>query len=173
MKYEECKARASQELTSHMLEKKFRDVNMQLGADKREVSVNTDDILQEKVMIDVGVQEKVHSMDKGTMTEDVTTVKLEDVLEVDGNGIINPGKGEVLIELSISHKLKTWDDILQVIKGKLKMTVCGKPWLANSGRLYKTIGFRTQDSDFERWRAETFNWQDSGVRKVSSSRLYR
>ena len=115
----------------------------------------------------------MHTLEKGINTEEIPPEKLENALRIDGNGVISPGKGEVLVELSISHDLKTWEDILQVIETKLKMIVSGKPWLANSGRLYKTIGFRTPETDYEQWRAQTFNWQDSGVRKVSSSRLYR
>ena len=155
------------------IEKNDNDVATQIGAEVLEIGVNTEDVVKEKVMVDAEIQEKVHTLDKETTTEEFTLGKLEDVLKIDRNGNISPGKGEVLVELSISHELKTWEDILEVIKAGLKMNVCGKPWLANSGRLFKTVGFRTQETDFERWRAVTFNWQDSGVRKVSSSRLYR
>ena len=109
----------------------------------------------------------------GINTEGDEVAKLEDVLQVNENGSILPNKGEVLIEMSTSHDFKTWDEIEAFIKNNLSMTICGRPWIANSGRLYKTIGYRTSEDDFERWKVNTFNWQDSGVRKVSSSRIYR
>ena len=46
---------------------------------------------------------------------------------MDNNGNISPAEGEVLIEMSVSHDLKTWEDITHVIREKLKMTIFGRP----------------------------------------------
>ena len=123
--------------------------------------------------VDKDVQVAVEKVDIALNTEVVKVQKLEDALNIDKNGNINPDDGEVLIEMSVSHDIKTWENIINVVEDKLNMIVLGNPWIANNGRLYKTIGFRTLEIDYEKWRMKTLNWQDSGVRKVTTSRLYR
>ena len=75
--------------------------------------------------------------------------------------LINPCKGEVLAKVIMSHEVE------HHIINKLKLTLRGRLRIANNGRMYKTIGFRTSAEDYEKWRVYTFSWQDSGVRKVS------
>ena len=48
-----------------------------------------------------------------------------------------------------------------------------KPWIASTGNLFKTICLRTGKENFENWKLNTFNWQESGVRTVTFSRLCR
>ena len=98
---------------------------------------------------------------------------LEDNIGVDENGVIKPNGGEILIEMNVSHDAKTLKDIQNIISSNLQMKSIGRPWLANTGRLFKTVGFRTMNDEYEKWRTATFNWQNSGVRKVATSRLYR
>ena len=100
--------------------------------------------------------------------------KHDSLLEVDENGVIHPrDHNEKIVEMKINHDFKSWEEVQVFIKENLKMDIIGRPWLSNSGRLYKTVGFRTLSDDYERWKLEKFNWQDSGIRAVSSSRLYR
>ena len=75
--------------------------------------------------------------------------------------------------MKLSHGIKNWDEIESIISDNLKLTLFGRPWMANNGRQFMTIGFRTKVQDFEDWKIRTFNWQDSGIRAVSLSRLYR
>ena len=75
--------------------------------------------------------------------------------------------------MMFSHKAKGWDDIENYVKESLKMTLLGRPWLSNTGKHYMTIGFRTLAQDYESWRLRTLNWQDSGIRAVKSSRIYK
>ena len=117
--------------------------------------------------------EELQTIGVSTNTDEIVVEKLEDVLNIDSNGTIHPSHGDALIEVVMSHDFKTWDDIENHLNNKLKMKVRGRPWIANNGRMYKTIGFRTSNEEYEKWRIETFNWQDAGVRKVSSSKLYR
>jgi len=137
----------------------------------RVIGLNTVDHTVDK--FDKSVQVEVEKIEVGINTDGFNVEKLEDALNMDNNGNISPAEGEVLVEMTVSHDLKTWEDITHVIKEKLRMTILGGPWIANNGRLYKTIGFRTSEFDYERWRMNTFNWQESGVRKVTTSRLYR
>ena len=82
-------------------------------------------------------------------------------------------ESETIIEMKMSHNFKTWDAIEAHISGTLGLSLRGKPWIANNGRQYITIGFRTSRNDFEQWKINTFNWQDSGIQAVSTSRLNR
>ena len=94
-------------------------------------------------------------------------------MDIDANGEMRPKYNEAMVEMGISHDVKSWDDLVSIVKNKFAMNVIGQPWIANSGRHFKTVGFRTARTDFEAWRRATFNWQDSGIREVKSSRLYR
>ena len=145
---------------------------IQVKVNQLEIGSNTEDLAVEK--LDKSIQVAVDNIEVGVNTEVVTVDKYEDALNMDKNGNINPTcDDEVLIEMSVSHDVKTWEDISHIVKEKLKMIIRGRPWIANNGRLYKTIGFRTAEADYERWKLNTFNWQDSGVRRVTTSRLYR
>ena len=75
--------------------------------------------------------------------------------------------------MKTSHTFNNWEQIELHIRETLKLTLIGKPWIANNGRQFMTIGFRTFRRDFEQWKMETFNWQESGLQSVTSSRLYR
>ena len=98
---------------------------------------------------------------------------LEDELVLDSNGEMRPNFNETMVEISVSHDVKTWEDILNIIDKKLGMRALGRPWIANTGRHFKTIGFRTPKLEYENWRKSTYNWQELGVRAITSSRLYR
>jgi len=65
-----------------------------------------------------------------------------------------------------------WGQIEDFIIEEMKFTLIGKPWISNNGNHYMTIGFRTKRRDYEKWKTETFNWQDSNIRAVTYSRLY-
>ena len=118
--------------------------------------------------------EVVTLKDNAVNTEEQEIVKLDSVLNVDDNGTIQARDGsEKLVERRISHNFKTWEEIKHYVEENLGMNLIGRPWLANNGNHYKTVGFRTKAESYEDWKIRTFNWQESGVRAVSSSRLYR
>ena len=118
--------------------------------------------------------EFVTSKDIAISTEAEVFEKLDSGLNVDKNGVIQPqDASESLIEMRIGHNFKTWEEIKHYVEESLGMSLIGRPWLANSGNLYKTVGFRTKTENYEEWKIRTFNWQESGVRVVVSSRLYR
>ena len=107
-------------------------------------------------------------------TDEEEILKLDGVLGVKENGAIEARNGnEKVIEMRISHDVKSWEEIELYVQNNLGMTLIGKPWIANSGNLFKTVGFRTTLKDYEGWKIRTFNWQESSIRAVSSSRLYK
>ena len=132
-----------------------------LQQEKRE-NMEIVDQLESKTKCDFEMQtENINTIEVGINTEEVELEKLEDVSNVDANGTVNPYKGEVLAEVIMSNEVE------HHIINKLKLTLRWRLWIANNGRMYKTIGFRTSAEDYEKWRLYTFSWQDSGVRKVS------
>ena len=107
-------------------------------------------------------------------TAEKEIMKLDSVLDVNENGAIEPrNSNEKVMEIRISHDFKTWEEIQLYIKEKVGMTFIGRPWLANNGNHFMTVGFRTSVEDYEAWKIRTFNWQEASMRAVSSSRLYR
>ena len=126
--------------------------------------------------VDIGTQtdyENLNQIDKETNTEEVHVNTLEEAIGIDENGTIKPRTNEVLVEMAHGHTVNNWEDIEHLILDKLKMKLIGKPWISNTGKHYMTIGFRTARQDYENWKIRTFNWQESGIRAVSSSRMYR
>ena len=92
---------------------------------------------------------------------------------MDQNGQIHPGKNEVLLEMKINHNVGNLTEIENYIKENLEFRLLGNTWIANNGQHFMTIGFRTYILDHEYWKAGTLNWQDSNIKAVSISRLYR
>ena len=99
--------------------------------------------------------------------------KLEDKLEIDSNGKINVKENEAIIEMKTSHTFNNWEQIDLHIQIKIELTLIWKPWIAKNGRQFMTFGFRTFRRNYEHWKIETFNWQESGLQSVASSSLYR
>ena len=93
--------------------------------------------------------DNVRTFDIGVNTELGYFDELENTLRLNSDGEIHAEIGEVLVEKQISHKFKNWDEIQNYVSSSLKMRLCGRPWLANNGRLYKTVGFRTLKEDYE------------------------
>ena len=122
---------------------------------------------------DKETQVETKTIDAGTNTECIEVNTLENTLKISENGYIHPLQDEALVEMRINHDFKSWDDIGLFIDKNLKMKLHRRPWLSNNGRHFKTIGFRTYKADYESWKIRTFNWQDSGIREVTSSKLYR
>ena len=101
-----------------------------------------------------------------------------DHLEINEKGEIHPRKNENILEMRISHNVNNsapghWAEVESYISEQLKFTLIGKPWIANNGNRYMTIGFRTFRKEYENWKLNTFNWQGSNIRAVTFSRLYR
>jgi hypothetical protein len=125
---------------------------------KKDMEAQTDPVLLESI----GVNTDEHEIDS-----------LENILDVDKNGQIHPKNNEILVEMKLNHGIKNWQEIESTISENLQLPLIGKPWISNNGRHFMTVGFRTKIQDFENWKIRTFNWQESGIGAVSSSRLYR
>ena len=82
-------------------------------------------------------------------------------------------KNDVIVEMKLNRGIKNWQDFEAHISDNHQISLIGKPWISNNGRLFMTVGFRTKMQDFDNWKIRTFNWQDSGIGAVSFSRLYR
>ena len=80
---------------------------------------------------------------------------------------------ETILEMRINHEDLDAEKIETFIEKRLRFSLIGKPWIANSGRHFVTVGFRTWTSDYEKWKVNSVNWQDSGIRAVNFSRLYQ
>ena len=136
-----------------------------------ETQTNPEEVIDKK---DIEVQTNCVPVESiGVNTDEKVIDSLENTLEVDKNGQIHPKKNEVIVEMKLNHNIKNWQEIEANISENLKLTLIGKPWISNNGRLFMTVGFRTKMQDFENWKIRTFNWQDSGIGAVSFSRLYR
>ena len=110
---------------------------------------------------------------RGVNTDEKEIESLENTLDVDKNGQIHPKNNEVIVEMKLNHNIKNWQEIEAHISENIQLTLIGKPWISNNGRLFMTVGFRTEMQNFENWKIRTFNRQDSGIGAVSFSRLYR
>lgn len=127
-----------------------------------------------KLLISVSSQTFVVSvLDACVNTDKELFETVNDMVGVNSNGEIHPKDGEVLIEMAVSHDFKSWDEIKIHVRSNEKMKILGVPWLANSGRQFKTVVFRTWLQDFETWKGDTFDWQASGIRGVTTSRVVK
>ena len=91
----------------------------------------------------------------------------------DQNREIRPKENETIVEMRIGHDDLDEKKVENYISKSLKFSLIGKPWIANNGRHFVTVGFRTNTSDYEKWRANTANYQDSGLRAVTFSQVYQ
>ena len=123
---------------------------------------------------DIGTETNPVSLESvGVNTTEVEIETFENSVEVDVNGQIHPRRNEIIVEMKVKLGIKHWQEIEAHIVDDLQLTLLGKPWLSNSGNHFMTVGFRTKCQDFENWKIRTLNWQDSGIRAVSFSRLYK
>ena len=91
----------------------------------------------------------------------------------DQNKEIRPKENETIVEMRIGHDDLDEKKVERYLEKSLKFSLIGKPWIANNGKHFATVGFRTNTSDYEKWRANTVNYQESGLRAVSFSQLYQ
>ena len=114
----------------------------------------------------------VKDVEVNTVAEEI--LKLDGVLGVKENGAIEARNGnEKVIEMRISHDVKSWEEIELYVQNNLGMTMTEKPWIPNSGNFFKTMGLRTTSKDYKGWKLRAFNWQESSIRAISSSRVYK
>ena len=76
------------------------------------------------------------------------------------NREIRPKENETILEMRIGHDDLDEKKVERYITKTLKFSLIGKPWIANNGRHFVTVGFRTNTSDYDTWRANTANYQD-------------
>ena len=155
------------------IDKKVEPPKLETNSERNDL--NADDELKHTNSENGTQTDRVETVTVGTDTENLEENydKLEDILEADKNGIIKCKENESIIEMKMSHTFNNWDAIETHITGKLGLTLTGKPWIANNGRQFITIVFKTLSKEFEKWKIETFNWQESGLHAVTTSRIYR
>ena len=76
---------------------------------------------------------------------------------------IRPKKNETIVEMRIGHADLDEKKVESYITKTLKFSLIGKPWIANNGRHFVTVGFKTKTIDYEK--------RNSGVRAVTFSQL--
>ena len=113
----------------------------------------------------------------GTNTDDVDLQNEHDNDKLDNsknqNREIRPNKNETILEMRIDHDDLDEKKVESYITKSLKFSLIGKPWIANNGRHFVTVGFKTKTIDYEKWKENDVNWRDSGVRAVTFSQLYQ
>ena len=150
---------------------KIDDLEAKVSTKNSETQTIHEEVVEKE---DIAVQTNCIPVESiGVNTDEKVIESLENILEIDKNGQIHPKKNEVIVEMKLNHSIKNWQEIETNISDNLQLSLIGKPWIANNGRLFMTVGFRTKIEDFEKWKIRTFNWQDSGIGAVSFSRLYR
>ena len=97
--------------------------------------------------------------------------KSDDTQDFDKNRQIRPKDNETILEMRVNHEDLDEKKIETFISKKFSLI--GKPWIANNSRHFVTVGFKTWTSDYEKWKVNSVNWQDSGIRAVYFSRLYQ
>ena len=86
---------------------------------------------------------------------------------------IRPKEKETILEMRINHEDLDKQKVATFISKHLKFSLIGESWIANNGRHFATVGFKTWTSDYEKWKENSVNWRDSGIRAVYFSRLYQ
>ena len=132
------------------------------------------------------LEKKIETKDSESQTDILTTTGTDtdmkneqdsnnDKLEIrkDQSREIGPKKNETNIEMRIGHDDLDETKVETYITKSLKFSLIGKPWIANSGRHFVTVGFKTNTCDYEKWRANTVNYEDLGLRAVMFSQLYQ
>ena len=132
------------------------------------------------------LEKKIETKDSESQTDILTTTGTDtdmkneqdsnnDKLEIrkDQSREIRPKKNETILEMRIGHDDLDETKVETYITKSLKFSLIGKPWIANNGRHFVTVGFKTNTSDYEKRKANTVNYQDSGLRAVMFSQLYQ
>lgn len=158
------------------LEKK--ENNLEASEEKVKTESEKKDLNDEKFHVPkievetVATQTDTATLEKETQTEYNQNEPAPDNIEINEKGEIVPKPNETIIELKFSHDLKNWDEVKMHITENLRLKILGKPWLANNGRHFKTIAFKTLRRDFEIWKQENLNWENI-ARPVTLSRIYK
>ena len=132
------------------------------------------------------LEKKIETKDSESQTDILTTTGTDtdmkneqdsnnDKLDIlkDQSREIRPKKNETILEMRIGHDDLDETKVETYITKSLKFSLIGKPWIANNGRHFVTVGFKTNTSDYEKWKANTVNYQDSGLRAVMFSQLHQ
>ena len=96
----------------------------------------------------------------------------EDKEDVNESKEIRPKEKETILEMRINHEDLDKQKVATFITKSLKFSLIGDPWIANNGRHFATVGFKTWTSEYEKWKINSVNWRESGIRAVTFSRLY-
>ena len=97
----------------------------------------------------------------------------DDKEDFNENKEIRPKEKETILEMRINHEDLDKQKVKTFISKSLMVSLIGEPWIANNGRHFATVGFKTWTSDYEKWKEDSVNWRESGIREVYFSRLYQ
>ena len=122
---------------------------------------------------DAETQIDVHMTSIGTNTDKENCNDIiDDKLDNSEKREIRPKENETILEMGLNHEDLDESKVEKYIQRHTSLI--GKPWIANNGRHFVTVGFRTKTSDFEKWKTNTGNWHDSGrIRAVAFSRVHQ
>ena len=105
------------------------------------------------------LEKKIETKDSESQTDILTTTGTDtdmkneqdsnnDKLEIrkDQSREIRPKKNETILEMKIGHDDLDETKVETYITKSLKFSLIGKPWIANNGRHFVTVGFKTNTS---------------------------
>ena len=140
----------------------------------KETESQTDSLVTSTGMNTDKKHEDDYSDNKQDVSKNTDTKKeddnSDDTQDFDKNRQIRPKDNETILEMRVNHEDLDEKKIETFISKKFSLI--GKPWIANDGRHFVTVGFKTWTSDYEKWKVNSVNWQDSGIRAVYFSQLY-
>ena len=96
----------------------------------------------------------------------------DDKEDFNENQEIRPKEKETILEMRINHEDLDKQKVKTFISKSLKVSLIGEPWIANNGRHFATVRFKTWTSEYEKWKINSVNWREPGIRAVTFSRLY-
>ena len=141
------------------------------------METNAKDLEKQTETKDSESQTDISTTTTGTNTDDVDLQTEHDNDKLDNsknqNREIRPKKNETILEMRIDHDDLDEKKVESYITKSLKFSLIRKPWIANNGRHFVTVGFKTKTIDYEKWKENDVNWRDSGVRAVMFSQLYQ
>ena len=163
------------ETFKNMKKETFETKNLEEISEKRESETQTEILVTSTGTNTDTKLDNDCSDDKEDFNEnkEIRQKEKEDKEDVNENKEIRPKEKETILEMRINHEDLDKQKVATFISKHLKFSLIGEPWIANNGRHFATVGFKTWTSDYEKWKVNSVNWQDSGIRAVYFSRLYQ
>ena len=163
------------ETFKNMKKETFETKNLEEKSEKKDSETQTE-ILVTSTGTNTDTKHDIDcSDDKDDFNEnkEILQKEKEDKEDINETKEIRPKEKETILEMRINHEDLDKQKVATFISKRLKFSLIGEPWIANNGRHFATVGFKTWTSDYEKWKENSVNWRDSGIRAVYFSRLYQ